>query len=573
MAIQPHKIFELFSDGRRLYTQNLVPGKYPFDEKHYREGGVDFREWDPTRSKVAAGIAKGATNIGLRKGDIVLYLGVSHGYTASFISDMIGPEGIIFGVDPAPRVVRDLIFLSHDRKNIVPLLCDANHPEEYQARICEPDIIIQDVAQRNQAEIFLKNCALLKKGGYGLLAVKARSIDAKKPSKKIFEEVRKVLEEKVTVIDFRNLEPYEKDHCIIIIKNEAPGSSKINEQETQRFAQSNHTNHTTQIPREFQVPKEITKSSQPKEQKLSIKKREAKRMANEQKEKTPKFFNQERIPDAKVEIQPKDPSKPKFKAEKKSYDQSYEPRENVVPPQFVKPKATFQAAPEASKNFNSKRFDLEDRKSKRRQAQDTEFVTIRSHSNRPNPYAQGRDRPAFNETRGHREHTNSRESTQFSKRPEGTGFPRRENAQNNSFHTASRPQERDSKFAPRTNTQTSRFNERAPQRFESNGPNRFEQRGPSRPAPSFNTRQPDRQPQERFSQSPKGYSQNTAPRPSSPSNTNNTQSGKSSGSSFKDWNAAQDARGERSSGRRGTGRSGFKQKPFENRAAGKPRRR
>ncbi len=224
--IKPHKVFELFTDGRRLYTENLVPGKTPFDERKVFEGASEFREFDPTRSKVAACIAKGATNIGLRKSDIILYLGVSHGYTASFISDMIGKDGLIFGVDPAPRVVRDLIFLSHDRPNIVPLLCDANHPEQYQNRICEPDIIIQDVAQRNQAEIFLKNCELLKKGGYGLLAVKARSIDAKKPSKQIFEEVRKQIEEKLTVIDFRNLEPYEKDHCMIIIKNEPPKESK-----------------------------------------------------------------------------------------------------------------------------------------------------------------------------------------------------------------------------------------------------------------------------------------------------------------------------------------------------------
>ncbi len=559
MAILPHKIFELFSDSRRLFTKNLVPGKYPFDEKHFKEGSIDFREWDPTRSKVAACIAKGVTNIGLRKGDIVLYLGVSHGYTASFISDMIGSEGIIFGVDPAPRVVRDLIFLSHDRKNIVPLLCDANHPEEYQNRICEPDIIIQDVAQRNQAEIFLKNCALLKKGGYGLLAVKARSIDAKKPSKQIFEEVRKQIEEKLTVIDFRNLDPYEKDHCMIIIKNEAPGSAKAMNQEKHTHTSPITTNHNRAT-----ETKSIPTETQPREQKLSIKKREAKQMANEQKEKSSKYFNAERVQNAPVEIQAKDPSKPKFKVEKKKPEQEnvYQPRDNVVPAQFVKPQPSTQNA----RPNDSKRSELEDRKSKRRQAQDTEFVQIRSYSSRPTPYAPGRDRPSFNEERGHREHANSRESPQFSKRPQENNSPRRENAQSNSFN--SKPEVRDNKFEPRNAAPPSRFNERAPQRFESRPPQRFASNTPSR----FEQRAPhqsDSRPKERFTSPPQAHSNNTAqPRTNS---TNNESSGKTGGSSFKDWNAAQDARGGRS--RRPAGRAGFKQKPFENRTLGKPRRR
>ena len=164
-------------------------------------------------------ILKGCTNIGIRKNDVVLYLGSSHGYTVSFLSDMLSKEGLIFGIDPAPRVMRDLIFLAEKRKNIVPVLADANHPETYLDKVCQADIVYQDIAQRNQADIFIRNCRLfLKKEGYGLLAVKARSIDAKRKSKEIFLEVRKQLEKEFTVIDFRILEPFEKDHCMIIVK-------------------------------------------------------------------------------------------------------------------------------------------------------------------------------------------------------------------------------------------------------------------------------------------------------------------------------------------------------------------
>lgn len=215
--MRPHKVFHIYEDKRRLYTKALI-NKTHFQEHNRKDKGVLYREFDVTRSKVAAAIAKGATNVGIKENGIVLYLGVSHGYTASFISDMIGPTGLIFGIDPAPRVMRDLTFLTKFRPNIVPLLTDANHPETYINRIAQPDVIIQDIAQRNQLEIFLKNYALLKKGGYALLSIKARSIDITKKPTEIFIDIRKNLEKQTTVIDYRLLSPFEKDHCMIICK-------------------------------------------------------------------------------------------------------------------------------------------------------------------------------------------------------------------------------------------------------------------------------------------------------------------------------------------------------------------
>jgi len=219
--IKPHKIFEIYEEarGRRIFTKSILPGKRPFEERTVKEDNAEYREFDPSRSKLAAMIMKGCTNAGIRKGDVILYLGVSHGYTASFVSDMVGGDGLIFGIDPAPRVVRDLIFLAEERKNIVPILADANHPLEYAERVCAADIVYQDIAQKNQAEIFIKNCDLfLKKGGYGLLAVKARSINIKRKSKDIFIEIRTKLEKEFTVIDYKVIEPFQKDHAFIIVK-------------------------------------------------------------------------------------------------------------------------------------------------------------------------------------------------------------------------------------------------------------------------------------------------------------------------------------------------------------------
>ncbi|MDP3640754.1 MAG: fibrillarin-like rRNA/tRNA 2'-O-methyltransferase [Nanoarchaeota archaeon] len=218
-SMQPHHVFELYQKGRHLFTKNLLPGKAPFAEQLVRDKGEEYRQMDPRRSKLSALVHKGCTNVGIRTGNIVLYLGVSHGYTASFVSDMIGPDGLLFGIDPAPRVMRDFVFLAEERKNMAPMLADANHPEEYISRVCLADVVYQDIAQRNQAEIFIKNCQLfLKKDGYGLLAVKARSIDVTKRPKVLFEDVRRQLEKVFTVIDFRILEPEQRDHCMIVVK-------------------------------------------------------------------------------------------------------------------------------------------------------------------------------------------------------------------------------------------------------------------------------------------------------------------------------------------------------------------
>lgn len=214
-----HKIFEIYEEGRSIFTKSILPGKTHFDERIVTEKREEFREIDPDRSKLGAMILKGCTNIGIRKNDVVLYLGSSHGYTPSLVSDIIGSEGLLFGIDPAPRVMRDFVFLCEERQNMVPLLADANHPEEYLPRVCLADIVYQDVAQKNQAEIFIKNCKLfLKKGGYGLLAVKAKSIDVRRKPKEIFIEIRNKLETEFTVIDYRILEPFQKDHCMIIVK-------------------------------------------------------------------------------------------------------------------------------------------------------------------------------------------------------------------------------------------------------------------------------------------------------------------------------------------------------------------
>ena len=220
--ISKSKIFEVYEDraNRRLYTINLSPGKRVYDEQLVNQNNIEYREWDPYGSKLAAAILNGCNNIFLRKDDVILYLGSATGTTVSHVSDVVGKDGFVFAVDIAPRVMRDLIFNCEERENIAPILADANHIKELMERISLADVIYQDIAQKDQVEIFLKNVsAFLKKDGYALLAIKARSIDVTKQPKQIFREVREMLDKEMIIVDYRTLEPYQKDHALFICKN------------------------------------------------------------------------------------------------------------------------------------------------------------------------------------------------------------------------------------------------------------------------------------------------------------------------------------------------------------------
>jgi fibrillarin-like pre-rRNA processing protein len=212
------KFPNIFIDGKTLYTKSLDKNKF-FDERVANIKGVNYREWDAKRSKLAAGLLKGLSQIGFREGCVVLYLGASHGYTPSFVSDIVGKKGFIFAIDVAPEVARDLVSLAEQRKNIAPILANCNHPEDYKDLVVPADIVYQDIAQKNQVQIFLKNIdAYLKSGGFGLLALKSRSVDVTKKPRDIYKQVMKQLEEKISVVDYRVLDPYEKDHALFIVK-------------------------------------------------------------------------------------------------------------------------------------------------------------------------------------------------------------------------------------------------------------------------------------------------------------------------------------------------------------------
>lgn len=209
----------VYCEQKGKWSNYFVKGSKPyFGEKVAKINGTKYRQVEPERSKLFAGIAKGISQIGFKEDSSCLYLGASHGYTVSFLLDML-TEGEIYALDFAPRVVRDLVFIAQERDNVAPLMADANQPDTYKEYVPQVDVVFMDIAQKNQVEIFSKNCDMfLKSGGFGLLALKARSVDVTKQPKDIFKQVRSDLEKKYVVVDYRELAPFEKDHAMFVIK-------------------------------------------------------------------------------------------------------------------------------------------------------------------------------------------------------------------------------------------------------------------------------------------------------------------------------------------------------------------
>lgn len=222
MIIQPTRlqgIYEAEKGKKKLFTINLSPGKKVYDESLIKDKGIEYRTWNPKKSKLAAAIMKGASQIGIKPNSTVLYLGCASGTTASHVSDIVGKQGFVFALDFAPRVMREMVFVCEQRSNIMPIMANANNTESFEKYITMVDVVFQDIAQKSQAEIFLKNCKkFLKPGCFALLSVKARSVDVTKKPKKVFEEIRRKLENELVIVDYRTLEPFELDHCMFICK-------------------------------------------------------------------------------------------------------------------------------------------------------------------------------------------------------------------------------------------------------------------------------------------------------------------------------------------------------------------
>ena len=209
----------VFSERRNLYTISRCPGVRVYGERLVNSNGAEYREWNPTRSKLSAFLMCGGKTFPFMKDSKVLYLGAASGTTSSHVSD-ICDDGKVFCVEFAPRSFRDLVKTTEKRDNMIPILGDATKPEEYRFVVENVDVVYADVAQKNQADILVDNmetyCAR-----YGMVSIKARSEDVTADPQKVFDaSVGRLKLRGCRVLEVVSLEPYEKAHAMIVVEKQ-----------------------------------------------------------------------------------------------------------------------------------------------------------------------------------------------------------------------------------------------------------------------------------------------------------------------------------------------------------------
>ncbi len=199
------------------YTLNRCPGTTHHGEDVIFHGDREYRHWDPYRSKLGA-FLKVRKTLPIYPDMRILYLGAGDGTTVSYLSDVL-VKGSIYAIEFSRRPYGHLLELSKKRNNIYPILADAREPYRYQDIVPSVDFIYQDVAQRDQKDIFNKNIRFLKKGEKGMLVVKSRSIDVSSPPSEIYKKVEDgLISCGLNVLECVDIGRWQKDHAIILIE-------------------------------------------------------------------------------------------------------------------------------------------------------------------------------------------------------------------------------------------------------------------------------------------------------------------------------------------------------------------
>lgn len=217
-----------------LATKSFAPGVSVYGEKKVEvtesstnEDGttatekLEYRLWNPFRSKIAAAILAGIDTLYIQPGSKVLYLGAASGTTVSHVSDIVGPEGRVFAVEFSRRSGRDLITMCQKRHNVNPIVEDARKPASYRLFVNGMvDVIFCDVAQPDPARIIAENAGcFLKVGGKVLLSIKANCIDSTAPPAQVYAQVV----EEMRALKFKpkeqiSLEAYERGHALVVFE-------------------------------------------------------------------------------------------------------------------------------------------------------------------------------------------------------------------------------------------------------------------------------------------------------------------------------------------------------------------
>ena len=213
------EIFEgVYKIDGKLATKSIAPGIRVYDEELKKIREIEYRLWNPYRSKLAAAIINGLSELNIKHNSSVLYLGAATGTTPSHVSDIVEKRGSVYCVEISKRSMRDLLNVCERRENMFPIFEDARKYENYSSDIGIVDVIYEDVAAPDQAKILLANSSMLMENGSAYVAIKSQSIDVSKDPKLVFEQFIEEISGKFKVAQRIKIEPFDKMHLFLHLK-------------------------------------------------------------------------------------------------------------------------------------------------------------------------------------------------------------------------------------------------------------------------------------------------------------------------------------------------------------------
>ncbi len=204
-------------DREEWWTETVGHLPPVYGERWAATGPKEMRSFDPSRSKLAAGLARGWDGPLPRPGETWLYLGAASGTTASHVADLVGPSGTVFAVEKSPRPFSRLVEVAARWPNLLPVLDDAREPENYADLLAPVDGIYADVAQPDQVGILERNAEyfLGEERGKFLLALKTPSLGRQRGPSAHLDAAEDVLGRSFELAEPVRLEPFHRGHFLL----------------------------------------------------------------------------------------------------------------------------------------------------------------------------------------------------------------------------------------------------------------------------------------------------------------------------------------------------------------------
>ena len=182
---------------------------------------IEYRIWDIFYSKLGSAIKNGITNLYMKPGSQVLYLGAGNDSysTISHISDLIGEKGIIYGVEKSEIKGLVLKTMSKKRENIKPIVQDARKPYIYKNYIPNlVDCIFINISEKDIATILSINAGffLKTKGGFVcIININQEHPNNISQTEKFDEQIKLLREYNLYVKEFISLENFYPGYAVI----------------------------------------------------------------------------------------------------------------------------------------------------------------------------------------------------------------------------------------------------------------------------------------------------------------------------------------------------------------------